>query len=85
MKTLTYTVTDPEGIHARPAGVLVKQAKEFSCAITLGRSGKTVDAKKLFGVMGMGVKCGEILEFSFDGEDESVAAEHFATTLPQTI
>ena len=35
MKEFTYTITDPEGIHARPAGELVKAAKAFESAIKL--------------------------------------------------
>ena len=35
MKEFKYTITDPEGIHARPAGELVKVCKEFACKITL--------------------------------------------------
>ena len=50
MKEFTYTITDPEGIHARPAGELVKVAKEFSCKITLTKDGKSGDCKKIFGI-----------------------------------
>ena len=42
MKEFKYVITDPEGIHARPAGELVKAAKEFQSAITLTKDGKTV-------------------------------------------
>ena len=30
MKKFTYTITDPAGIHARPAGLLVKQAQPYA-------------------------------------------------------
>ena len=40
MKAFTYTITDPEGIHARPAGLLVKKAAEFPCSITLKKGEK---------------------------------------------
>ncbi len=32
MKEFEYTITDPQGIHARPAGLLVKEAKKFESA-----------------------------------------------------
>ena len=51
MKEFKYTITDPEGIHARPAGELVKVCKEFACKITLTKDGKTADCKKIFGLM----------------------------------
>ena len=56
MKQFTYTITDPVGIHARPAGILVKAVKPFqsTCKITKGE--KTVDLRKLMALMGMGVK-----------------------------
>ena len=43
MKEFTYTITDPEGIHARPAGELVKAAKAFESAIKLNKEGKSAD------------------------------------------
>ena len=50
MKEFTYTVTDPQGIHARPAGELVKLAKEFSCNVNISKDGKKGDCRgsKLF-------------------------------------
>lgn len=75
MKTFSYTITDPVGIHARPAGLLVKAVKPFesTCKITKGE--KTVDMRKLMALMGMGVKCGDTVEVSIEGPDEDVAAE----------
>ena len=63
MKEFTYVITDAEGIHARPAGELVKKAKEYASSISIVKEGKKADAKKLFGLMGLGVKQGmEIME-----------------------
>ena len=81
MTKFTYTVTDPEGIHARPAGALVKLAKEFTCKVTIDRAGKTADAKRVFAIMGLGVKCGDELTFTCEGEDEAAAAEKLAAGL----
>ena len=58
MKEFKYVITDAEGIHARPAGELVKAAKEFSSKITITKDGKSGDCKKIFGVMALAVKCG---------------------------
>ena len=49
MKEFKYTITDPEGIHARPAGELVKAAKQFTSTIKLAKDGKSGDCKKIFG------------------------------------
>lgn len=74
MKEFTYTITDPEGIHARPAGVLVKQAAGYSCAVKIAKDGREVDAKRIMGVMSLGVKCGMEVTVKCDGEDEDKAS-----------
>ena len=61
MKQFTYTITDPVGIHARPAGLLVKAAKAFSSAITIERNGKSAAATKLMALMSLGVKAGDTI------------------------
>ena len=65
MKEFKYVVTDAEGIHARPAGLLVKKAGEFTSSVT--------HAKRIFGVMGLGVKTGEEVTITADGADEDAA------------
>lgn len=74
MKTFTYTITDPTGIHARPAGMLAKKAKEFQSSITVEKSGKSVSATKLIMLMGLGVKCGDTVTVTADGADEEAAS-----------
>lgn len=74
MKQFSYTITDPEGIHARPAGEFVKAAKAFESKVTISKDGKTVDAKKIFGVMGLGAKQGHVIEVAAEGADEDAAA-----------
>ena len=56
MKEFKYVVTDPEGLHARPAGILVKKAAEFQSKIMIDKAGKAADAKRILGVMGLGVE-----------------------------
>ena len=55
MKEFQYTITDPEGIHARPAGELVKAAKAFTSSIKIVKDGKEGDCKKIFTVMALAV------------------------------
>ena len=52
MKEFKYVVTDPEGIHARPAGILVKQAAGYTSSVKITKGDKTADAKRIFGVIG---------------------------------
>ena len=73
MQTFTYVIKDELGIHARPAGLLVKEAKQFASTITLEANGKKGAAKGLMGVMGMAVKQGNEVIVSAEGEDEDAA------------
>lgn len=75
MKEFNYTITDPQGIHARPAGVLVKEAAKYQSTITLEKDGKTGDAKRIFAVMGLAAKCGNTLNVKVEGPDEDEAAK----------
>lgn len=73
MKEFKYVIKDQEGIHARPAGELVKAAKQFESKITLTKDGKSGDCKKIFGIMGLAVKCGQEVVITVDGADEEAA------------
>lgn len=75
MKTFSYTIKDEVGIHARPAGMLAKLAKDFKSEIIIEKNGKKVNATKLMMLMGLGVKCGETVVVSVNGEDEDAAAK----------
>lgn len=70
MKSFEYIIKDELGIHARPAGLLVKEAKETGCKVTIEKDDKKIDASRLFSVMGLGVKCGDRIIISCDGENE---------------
>ena len=74
MKQFTYVITDKEGIHARPAGIVVAEAKKYASAITIENKGKKADLKRIFGVMGLCVKCGESIVVVAEGPDEEAAA-----------
>lgn len=73
MQTFTYVIKDELGIHARPAGLLVKEAKQFTSTITLECGGKKAPAKGLMGVMGMAVKQGNTVTVAVEGDDEVAA------------
>ena len=74
MKQFTYVITDEAGIHARPAGLLVKEAAKFASTTTIAKGAKKGDLKRIFGVMALGVKKGEEITVNCDGADEDAAA-----------
>lgn len=75
MKQFNYTIKDEVGIHARPAGMLAKEAKVFKSEILIEKNGKSVNATKLMMLMGLGVKCGDTVTVTVNGEDEDAAAK----------
>lgn len=77
MKKFSYTVQDATGIHARPAGLLVKAAKVLDSTVALeNAAGKSAVATKLMAVMGLGIKQGDTVAVTVEGGDEeaSIAA-----------
>ena len=73
MKQFEYTINDPLGIHARPAGMLVKEAKQFTSVCTITKNGTTVKAGQLMKLMSLGVKQGDVVTVAADGADEDAA------------
>jgi phosphocarrier protein len=75
MKTFNYTIKDELGIHARPAGLLAKVAKEYQSTITLEANGKSADASRLMAVMSLGAKQNAEVTVKAEGADEDAAIE----------
>lgn len=85
MKEFSYIVNDPIGIHARPAGMLVKEAKKFQSVITLTKDDREVNCLKLMGLMSLGVKGGETVTVRADGVDEDAAIAAMEAFLKETL
>ncbi len=85
MKSFDYTITDEIGIHACPAGILAKKAKEYASRITITKGGKTAEAQKLMAVMSLGVKKGETVTVSAEGEDEEKAVADMETFFKENL
>ena len=75
MKQFNYTITDPLGIHARPAGLLAKAAKKFASACTITKGDQTQKLTQLMMIMSLGVKQGDEITVAADGADEDAAIE----------
>lgn len=85
MKQFDYIIQDELGIHARPAGLLVKEAAKFSSNITFSKSGVEGDAKKIFSIMKLGAKQGDSITVTVEGADEDTAAKAIEQFLSQTL
>ena len=80
MVKFTFEVKDEMGLHARPAGALVKEAAKCTSKVTIRKGEKTGDAKRIFNVMGLSIKANEEVEIIVEGEkeqEEAAALEQF--------
>jgi phosphotransferase system HPr (HPr) family protein len=85
MHEINYTLADPDGIHARPAGKFVELMQKFASAITVSRGDKSADAKKLFALMKMRVKAGETITVKAEGDDEEEAVNAALAFLKENL
>lgn len=86
MKEFQYKIKDGVGIHARPAGLLVKEAEKFLSDIQIKMSDdRSADAKRLFALMGFGAAKDDVITVSISGEDEEVAAAAIKVFLEKNL
>lgn len=85
MKTIEYVIKDRLGIHARPAGLLVKKASEFSSDVTIYRGEKMANCKKIFALMGLCVRYDEKIRIEIEGSDEAKAADEIKKFLEENL
>ena len=85
MKSFSYQIADPIGIHARPAGQIVTAAKKFQSKITIAHAGKTADAARLMSLMGLGVRHGSTITVTAEGPDEAEAASQLLILLQELL
>jgi len=73
MQEIKYRIDDEMGLHARPAGLLIKLVAKYKSDIQLGTPAKMVNAKRIIGVMSLTLKKGNEMTMTFNGEDEADA------------
>ena len=76
MQQFNFTVKDPLGIHARPAGIIAKMAKPYAdTVITITKGDKTVKASQLMKLMSLAAKNGDEVTVTVEGPEEDAAFE----------
>ena len=75
MRQIDFIITSDTGLHARPAGLVVKEAGRFSSNITVVCGDKRADAKKIFSLLTLGAKQGDLISVIIEGQDEQEAAD----------
>ena len=84
MKAFEYTITDPMGIHARPAGMLAKTATGSPATeITLSKGDSSAKATQMIRLMSLGIQAGDQITVSVQGGDEDAALNAVSQLLRQ--
>lgn len=73
--TRTVTVRNPQGLHARPADLLVRTASKYQSTILIGKDGELVDCKSILSLLTLGAGQGTVLSISADGQDAADAMQ----------
>ena len=85
MKSFNYIIQSSEGIHARPATLIVNASKEFSSQISITNKDKIVDGKRMIAVMSLNAKKGDEVIVNINGEDEEKAFEKILNLFKENI
>ncbi len=75
MVSKTVTVTNPDGLHMRPAGEFTKAVAPFDVKVKIKFGGKDYNGKSIMNILAAGIKCGDEIEVECDGADEQTALE----------
>ena len=78
MVSKKVTVTSAQGLHMRPAGVLVRELAGFESRIMINYGNRQINAKSIMNIIAAGIRCGSELEIVCEGVDEQEAAERAA-------
>lgn len=85
MRSFSYVIQDPMGIHARPAGLLAKAATAYPCSISITSPAGTADAKRLMSIMRLAVKAGMEVTITCEGDGEEEAAAGMEAFLKENL
>lgn len=85
MVKFTFVVNDEMGLHARPAGALVKEAVKCSSSVSIRKGERKGDAKRIFNVMGLSIKAHDEVEIVVEGEKEQEEAAALEAFIKENI
>ncbi|MDE6956511.1 MAG: HPr family phosphocarrier protein [Lachnospiraceae bacterium] len=85
MVSFQYVVKDEQGIHARPAGLLVKAIAGLSSKVTIKKGEKAANGKMILAVMSLSVKCGEEITVEVEGDNAEADAATVKTFLEENL
>lgn len=85
MQTFIHVISDPLGLHARPAGLLVKAASAYQSTVTVSTPAGSADAKRIMALMRLAAKQGTELTFQIEGDDECSAVRGLKAFLQENL
>lgn len=82
MATRTTVINDPVGIHARPAAQFSQAVTASGCTVTIAKEGgNPVPAGSILSIMGLGIKQGDTVELTIEGDNAETVADSLIATL----
>ncbi len=85
MVRFTYTISDAQGLHARNAMQLARAAEGYHSRIRISCREKDVDGKQVLGLMELGGRCGDVLTFTLEGDDEAEAGAYLKALVKEVL
>lgn len=85
MVTQKIKITNPTGLHLRPAGNLCREAMKFKSRITFDYDGNIANAKSVLSVLGACIKSGDEITLMCEGEDEAEALSYLTNFIIQKL
>jgi phosphocarrier protein len=70
-----FYITNEQGVHARPATLLVGRANQYKCDVKVTFEGSSVDLKSIMGVLSLGISKGSTITIETNGVDEEEAMQ----------
>lgn len=81
MKTLSYKIEAPNGLHARPCVSIIALFRNSDSSIVLSCNGIEAAAQNPIDLMALGAGCGDTLSITVEGPDEETVKEQLLTIL----
>jgi len=85
VKTISYQITNPLGMHARPAAFVAQACVNLPSQITFSFGGKTADGANVLQLIGLGARNGSVLEISAEGGNEEEALQKVLAVLEEKL
>lgn len=76
--TRNVVVRNPQGLHARPADLLVREASRHQAEIMIEKDGYRVDCKSILSLLTLGAECGTEMSLYAEGADAEQAVTMIA-------